>query len=367
MGKLFYLFPGGPMENNMTSVERVDRVLKGGIPDRVPTSLHNFMMSAYASGMSFPEYLQSGEAMAEGGIKAWREYGQDLVILENGTVALAQACGCEVEYLAGSAPALKKPVLGSLDEIDRLVIPDVYTAHPLKENLKATRLVVQEIGQQAFIMGRADQGPYSLASMLLGIEDFLMAVVDPENRNKLHRLLEFTTEVVYRYAVAQAEAGAHITSIGESLSGPDVSSPKVYREYEWPYAKKLVERLNAKGIRLAYHICGNATRIAGDMVSTGAALLELDYKCDLAMIKEAVRGKTSVLGVIDPSGVLALGTPEEVGARAREELAIMAPGGGFVLSPGCGLPPKTPPANIHALIETAARYGHYKPDGSLVH
>ena len=30
-----------------------------------------------------------------------------------------------------------------------------------------------------------------------------------------------------------------------------------------------------------------------------------------------------------------------------------------------GLPPKTPPANIHALIETAARYGQYNPDGTL--
>jgi uroporphyrinogen decarboxylase len=354
------------MLEKMTSVERVERVLSGGIPDRVPTSLHNFMMSAYASGLSFVEYLQSGEAMAEGGIKAWRDYGQDLVILENGTMALAQACGCEVEYLTRSAPALKKPVLSSLDDVDRLVMPDVYHAHPLKENLKATRLVVQEIGRQAFVMGRADQGPYSLASMLLGIEDFLIAVLDPENRAKLQRLLEFSTEVVYRYAVAQTEAGAHITSIGESLSGPDVSSPKVYREYEWPYAKKLVDRLNQKGIRLAYHICGNATRIAGDMVSTGAALLELDYKCDLVQIKAAVQGKTSVLGVIDPSEVLALGTPETVVARAKEELAIMAPGGGFVLSPGCGLPPMTPPANIHALIETASRYGRYNPDGTLV-
>jgi uroporphyrinogen decarboxylase len=261
---------------------------------------------------------------------------------------------------------LKKPFLSSLDELDRLVIPDVYHTHPLKENLKATRLAVQEIGKEAFIMGRADQGPYSLASMLLGIEDFLIAVLDPANGPRLHCLLEFCTEVVYRYAVAQAEAGAHMTSIGESLSGPDVSSPKTYREYEWPYARKLVERLNQKGIRLAYHICGNATRIAGDMVSTGAALLELDYKCDLAKIKAATQGRTSVLGVIDPSEVLALGTPEMVTLRAREELQIMAPGGGFVLSPGCGLPPKTPPENIHALIETARRYGQYNPDGSLV-
>ena len=188
---------------------------------------------------------------------------------------------------------------------------------------------MREIGQQAFIMGRADQGPFSLASMLLGMETFLMALSDPAQKEKLHRLLEFSLEVVYRYAVAQMEQGAHVTSIGESLSGPDVCSPKMYKEYEWGYAKRLVERLQARNIRLAYHICGNATRIVNDMVATGASILELDYKCDLPKIKEATLGKATILGVIDPSGILERGTPDIVASKVREELAVLAPGGEY--------------------------------------
>jgi uroporphyrinogen decarboxylase len=323
-------------------------------------------MVAQASGLSFPEFMQSGEAMAEGHIKAWREYGHDLVILENGTVALAQACGCEVEYIVGSAPVHIAPAIGSLDEIDKLVIPDPYRVHPLIENIKATRVVSREIGDNAFIMGRADQGPFSLASMLLGVQKFLMALADPENKDKLHRLLAFSEEVVYRYAIAQSEAGARITSIGESLSGPDVTSPKMYREYEWGYAKRLTERLKEKNIRLAYHICGNATRIVGDMTETGAAILELDYKCDLQKIKQATQGKTTILGVIDPSSVLALGTSALVIEKVREELVVLAPGGGLILGPGCALPSITPVENIHTLIETTHRYGRYTPVGQLV-
>jgi uroporphyrinogen decarboxylase len=323
-------------------------------------------MVAQASGLSFPEFMQSGEAMAEGHIKAWREYGHDLVILENGTVALAQACGCEVEYIVGSAPVHIAPAIGSLDEIDKLVIPDPYRVHPLIENIKATRVVSREIGDNAFIMGRADQGPFSLASMLLGVQKFLMALADPENKDKLHRLLAFSEEVVYRYAIAQSEAGARITSIGESLSGPDVTSPKMYREYEWGYAKRLTERLKEKNIRLAYHICGNATRIVGDMTETGAAILELDYKCDLQKIKQATQGKTTILGVIDPSSVLALGTSALVIEKVREELGVLAPGGGLILGPGCALPSITPTENIHTLIETTHRYGRYTPVGQLV-
>jgi uroporphyrinogen decarboxylase len=353
------------MKRISNSMERVDTVLRGEIPDRVPVDLHNFLMVAQASGLPFPEFMQSGEAMAEGHIKAWREYGHDLIILENGTVALAQACGSQVEYIAGNAPVHIAPAIGSLDEIDKLVIPDPYKVHPLIENLKATRIVTKEVGNKVFIMGRADQGPFSLASMLLGVQKFLMALADPENNEKLHRLLSFSQEVVYRYAVAQSEQGAHITSIGESLSGPDVTSPKMYKEYEWGYAKKLADRLKEKNIRLAYHICGNATRIVGDMTETGAAVLELDYKCDLQKIKQATQGKTTILGVIDPSDVLALGTPALVVEKVRGELGVLAPGGGLILGPGCALPPITPPENIHTLVETTHRYGCYTADGQL--
>jgi uroporphyrinogen decarboxylase len=345
--------------DKMTSVERVETVLQGNIPDRVPVDLHNFMMTAYTSGMLFPDYFRNGEAMAEGQIKAWREYGHDVLLLENGTAALAEACGCGVKYLDESAPVSFAPVIHNLDDLDKLVIPDPYTTFPLSEILKSTRVVVREIGEQAFIMGRADQGPFSLASMLIGIKEMIMALANPANHDKLHRLMEFSLEVVYRYAVAQMEQGAHMTSIGESVSGPDVCSPKMYKEFAWGYAKRLVQRLADQRIRLAYHICGNATRIVEDMVATGASVLELDYKCDFAKIKAATQGRTTILGTSDPNEVMALGTPDLVTQKCREELEVLKPGGGLILGPGCALPPKTPPENVRAMLEAAHQYGRY--------
>jgi uroporphyrinogen decarboxylase len=359
--------------HTMTALERTQTVLAGGIPDRVPVDLHNFMMTAHASGMPFPEFFQSGEAMAEGQIKAWREFGHDVLLIENGTAALAEACGCQVEYMDNSAPVCHGPAIRSLDELDKLVVPDPFQAHPLKENLKATRIVVREVGENGFVIGRADQGPFSLAAMILGMEEFLLQLAragqsrgrrggpggDAELEAKLHRLLEFSLEVTTRYAYAQIEQGAHMTSIGESLSGPDVCSPAVYRRFEWAYARRMVDNLKEKGIRLAYHICGDATAIVPDMVETGAAVLELDYKVDLRRVKEATRGRATILGPVDPSGVLALGTPAEVDAKAKEAIEILGPGGGLILGPGCALPPATPADNVHALVEAAKKYGRY--------
>ena len=358
----------------MNSVERTWTVLNGGIPDRVPVDLHNFMMTAEASGLSFPDFFQNGEAMAEGQIKAWREYGHDVLLLENGTAALAEALGCAVEYMEGSAPVVHGPALDALDDLDKLEVPDPYKVHPLTENLKATRIVAQEIGDKAFIIGRADQGPFSLASMLLGMDTFMLQLGlsqprrsrkgtmiggDPELAEKLHHLLKFCLKVTTRYAEAQIEQGAHITSIGESVSGPDVCSPKTYKEYEWSYAKQMVENLKVQDILLAYHICGDATAIVPDMVATGATILELDYKIDGPAVKEAIKGKATILGTVDPSGVMALGTPEMVEEKCIEVIETLGPGGGLILGPGCALPPKTPPENVHAMIEAAHKYGVY--------
>jgi uroporphyrinogen decarboxylase len=350
----------------MSSIERVETVLRGGIPDRVPVDLHDFMLAARRSGRPLPAYFTDGEAMAQGQIAAWREFGHDVVLVENGTAALAQACGVGVAYLDDSAPVSYTPAIAGLDEVDRLELPDPYASEPLAENLRATRLVVEAIGGEAFVMGRADQGPFSLASMIVGMETFLTALALPGNEEPLQRLLAFSEEVVYRYAVAQMEQGAHMTSIGESVAGPDVCSPALYRRWAWEADRRLVRRLAEQGIRLACHICGDATRIVGAMVDTGAAVLELDYKADLPAVKAATSGRATVLGVIDPSGVVARGTPAAVTEAVREELAVLAPGGGLILGPGCALPPETPAENLHALVAAAHRYGRYAPDGSLL-
>ena len=350
----------------MTAIERVETVLRGGVPDRVPVDFHDFMVAARRSGTPFPEHFQSGEAMAQGQIALWRELGHDVVLVENGTAALAQACGVGVEYMEDTAPVSFVPAIESLDDVDQLVMPDLYTTPPLAENLKATRIVVEEIGRQAFVMGRADQGPFSLASMIVGIEEFLVAMALPGNEDKLAKLLSFAEEVVYRYALAQMEQGAHMTSIGESIAGPDVCAPAVYSQWAQTADKRLVERLDADGIRLAYHVCGNATPIVDAMVATGAAVLELDYKCDLPTINAATAGRSTVLGVIDPSEVIARSDPETVRAAVREEIEVLGPGGGLIVGPGCALPPETSIENLHAFVEAAHEHGRYGPGGRLL-
>ena len=345
----------------MNSIERTLRTLEHKPPDRVPVDLHNFMVTARMMGVeSFADFFRDGEAMAEGQIMAWRRFGHDVLLVENGTAALAEACGVQVQYQSDSAPVAREPAIKSLDEVDDLKVPDPYKHPLLSELLKATRIVVEEIGDQAFIVGRADQGPFSLACEIRGMSNFLMDLALGAKPEQIHKLLDFCRRVTLRYALAQMEQGAHCTSIGESPSGPDLISPQYYRKYAYPYVKQLVADLKAKGIRLSYHICGNATPIIKDMVSTGATIIEIDQKADMRACKDAARGRAALLGPIDPSAVIANGTPKLVTEKCLEALEVLAPGSGFILGPGCALPATTPDENIDALIETAEKHGRYQ-------
>jgi uroporphyrinogen decarboxylase len=215
------------------------------------------------------------------------------------------------------------------------------------------------LGQQVCLLSEADQGPFSLAAQIVDPQEFLVALLNPKKEAYVHRLLEYAYEQTLNYARSLIEAGAHFTMMGESIAGPDVCSPKVYREFAFPYQKRLVDTLRAEGKQIGLHICGNATRIIEDMVDTGAAFLQVDYKIDHDACKRATQGKTTLIGTVDPSGVMALGTSEDVRQAARYDIDHLAPGGGFILSPGCTLPYTTPDENVSALVETARAYGRH--------
>jgi uroporphyrinogen decarboxylase len=344
----------------MTSVQRCEAVLDGGLPDRVPVGLLNFMPAAAQAGMSMREYCTDGRAMAEAHVAAWERYGHDMIDLENGVAALASAVGCRVDFEEDTSPPwVTGPALARIEDVDQLRPIDPASDGLLPAMVTATRLISAELGDRAFLLAEADQGPFSLATQIVGIEEMLMAVMEPDKEAYVRRLLEYTTQQVITYGRALIDAGAHMTGMGDSIAGPDVCSPDVYRRFAAPYERQVVETLAAEGTRIGLHICGDATRIIEDMVHTGSQLLAVDYKIDLAAAKAATRGSTSLIGTVDPSSVMALGTPDEVRAAARTDLRILGADGGFILAPGCALPYGTPDENIRALVETAQAEGRY--------
>jgi len=348
----------------MNSLERTMAVLDHRIPDRVPVALHNFLMAARMMGADFRDVMRSGDMLAEAQLAAWREFGHDVLMHENGVCAEAEALGCEIFYQSDCAPHVLSPVLKSLDDVETLNIPDPERTFPLNELLKATRILVRETKGEVFVMGRADQGPVALALALCGPEMFLLAAADLSLRPKVLRLLDFTSRMNVVFGEAQRRAGAHGSSIG--AVGSSMISPQMYDTLEFPGNKAFCDAMRHVGCRSFVHSCGNETKLVPHFVETGADCLELDRLTDPQLCKKTIRGRTSVLGMLDPSGVLRRGNVDEVRQHTLDIMRVMAPDGGFLMGPGCALPPDTPFASIHTVMDCARTAGYYRADGSLL-
>jgi uroporphyrinogen-III decarboxylase len=62
---------------------------------------------------------------------------------------------------------------------------------------------------------------------------------------------------------------------------------------------------------------------------------------------------------VDPSGIIARGTPAQIRETTRELIAVWKPGGNFILNSGCAIPASTPPENLHAFMQAARDFGTY--------
>jgi len=349
---------------SLTSLERVFTVIEHRIPDRVPVDLHNFLATMHYAGYPMDQGLQDGEMMADAQLRSWQEFRHDMLLVENGVVAEAGACGCVIEYFEAQPPRVAEHLLAeSLDGVDDLEVPDPYTAHPMCEVLKAVKILADQIGDKVFLMGRADQGPLALAAALRGYEQILIDLALNERPAQLHKLLDYCVRVQTRYALALKEQGAHGTALGGA--GVDFIGPRFYTEIEQGYERKFIEAVNSADFPVALHICGDSTLILEDMVRTGAPILELDYKTDLRKAKAVLRGRSTCLGPVNPALIWGAHDPHEVEAAAQEAIEILAPGGEFILGPGCALGGDTPADNIHALVQAAHKYGVYDADGTL--
>ncbi len=211
-------------------------------------------------------------------------------------------------------------------------------------------------GDEILIRGNADQAPFSLASMMRTPATWMMDLLDEPNRPYVFQLLEYCTQATCEFVRLMKEFGAHMTSNGDSPAGPAMISPEMYRTFALPYEQLVVATAHQLSLPYILHICGNTEPILADMVESGADGLEIDYKTDPELAREALRDRATFIGNIDPSGVLARGTVQDVERSTYALLTQFADTPRFILNAGCALPATTPPDNIHAMIRTARSF-----------
>jgi MtaA/CmuA family methyltransferase len=343
----------------MTPLQRIEAVWAGQLPDRVPVCLHNFMMASREAGIPMEKYRRDPQAIASAHLQAVEKYGYDSVLIDTDTTMLAEAMGATSECAPNEPGIIVGPAIRSLREVDRLQVVNPEKDGRIPALLEAVRILVSQVGNEIAIRGNADQGAFDLACLVLGTQTFLMELASSPDNPAITQLLEVCYQSHLAVHRAIIKAGAHFTSMGDSMAGPDVVSPQMFKRYARPHEERMVRGLARDGIRTVIHICGDTTSIPDDLSQYDFCGFELDYRTDAAKAKQTAGRGHVLFGNVDPSGVLARGTPDEVRQKTRELIALWKPGGGFVLNAGCAIPPTSPPENLCAFIQTAREEGRY--------
>lgn len=339
----------------MNGYERISSVLKGEKPDKIPIMLHNFMVAAKDMNVSMGCFRESPLTIADVFKRSVDEYQLDGILVDIDTVTLAGSVGVVVDFPDNAPARSHLGMLNSLEELNKLKPIKVENYKYVQIWLEAVHLLREYYGNEVYIRGNCDQAPFSLSSMIRGTQAWMMDLFLAEPA-QIVNLLEYSTDISCQFIRLMAQAGAHMVSNGDSPAGPEMISPEQYEEFSLPYEKIVANTAHLAGLPYTLHICGNTELILESLVKTGADAFELDYKTDVHKAFNVLNDCATFIGNIDPSGVMALGTPDLVRKRTIELLDVFSHTNRFILNAGCALPPTTPSENIKALIETARNY-----------
>ena len=109
-------------------------------------------------------------------------------------------------------------------------------------------------------------------------------------------------------------------------------------------------------VKVMLHCCGGIRTLLDDLIEAGLdAVNPVQISCagmDAAELKAHCRGRLTLWGGgCDTRHMLPCGSPDEVRRHVREQVAIMAPGGGFVFQQVHNVLAGVPAANIVAMFD----------------
>lgn len=341
----------------MNSKEIFLKAIKLEKTPRVPvTILSGGVWVFNRKGMSLGDSFNLAPATAAEIIMATNEeVRSDIVWAAAGCNNLAiRAIGGKANFhKVGAASDVPDPLITKAADIDKLSVDKLPEDPGIQAMLATTEILVKNIGGRTMI-GNSQWGPLTLAGLILGTEQLMRIMI--KDKPAVHALLEFTSELCYRYWELFVNAGAEFVSMAEPTASGDMIARKQFMEFAMPAATKIRARIADRVRGTMIHICGDITKFLDLIPEIGVSVVSLDYKVDLAKAREVLNGKIAFTGQMDPVEVMQNATPAGVAAACRDCIEKAGLEGGYLMMPGCDLPPGVPLENLKAMVDTAHSY-----------
>jgi MtaA/CmuA family methyltransferase len=335
--------------SKMNSYERVMACFAGEKPDRVPIYPIVREWCCKQAGIKFSETMDNVEKHVYSQYYCARKFGYDVVFDLIGVHAESEAMGSVVKYGDGYLPMIKEPVIKNYEED----LPKLRTLNPYKDGrlpliLEGIRRLKELCDGEIPVEGYV-QCPFRHAAMMRGADNLMRDIFkDKENARKL---LEIATESLIIWGVAVAQAGADIVLLSDPTSSGDAVSPKQYEEWGLPYTQRVASAIKKTGVKLLLHMCGDTSDRLEILASTGVEGLSLDAKVDFGFARETLGPDYLLIGNVEPTDPLTIGTPETVYEHSKKVIDQAGRNGHFFLSGGCLISDEAPLENMEAMIK----------------
>ncbi len=210
---------------------------------------------------------------------------------------------------------------------------------------------------------------FEFSAYLRGMDNLLMDYV--ANPKLAHEIAEMVIEYKSEVIGMAIDAGADAILTGDDYAyrSAPLMSPKHFDEFVKPYLKRVVDLTHKAGIPFIKHTDGNIWPILDSIMDCGIDALdpiEPIAGMDIGEVKAKIGHQAAVIGNVDCTHVLPLGTTEEVVEAVKETIAKASVGGGHILASSNSIHPAVKPENYRTMVEAARRFGRYPIDEQMV-
>lgn len=337
----------------MTEKERLLRILNQEASDRpaciCPGGMMNMVTAALMQdcGVFLPEAHSHAESMAKLAKAVYEQGCFENVGVPFCMTVEAEAMGAPVDL--GSQviePRVKSYVLQSVSQWEQL--------SPLNLRRGRVKVVLDAISllkdscPAVPVIGNLT-GPISTAASLMEPMTFYREL--RKKKEEAHQFLDFVTDQLLCFGLAQIEAGADVIAISDPSGTGEILGPRYFEEFTVQYLNRLIAPLKAAGAKVIVHICGQMRQVYPQANKIESDVLSFDSIVPIREARQALPDRV-LMGNIS-TYTLEFGEPEKIVVMTN----FAADNGFDIISPACGLGMRSPLGNIRAMLETLKERG----------
>jgi MtaA/CmuA family methyltransferase len=347
------------MKETMNSRERMQAAFALQPVDRVPVTQGDCgSWIAHRSDMSLADLYSLDDLGASLIVEAFQDMQLDTCEAGVGCIfGMVNAVGCPIDMSRIGAPVevspcIKDPAI-DVPKLDKSKIKaHIANNELLQKCIRQIQLVKEAVGEEKWIYAPM-VGPFTAVNLMVGTEDFMVMMAE-EDEN-IPALIDYAVEFCAEVASLYFAHGVDSVYVADPNSSGDLISQTMFEDVVMPAMQDFIAQIRHKG-NVYCHICGHTSVRLPSVSQLDIQGFSIDSVVDMQDTLAALSGKMAAIGNIDPSGMMLMGTPEQVYAESYRLVEMAGLEGGFILCLGCGLPAGSSLENLNMMHKAACDY-----------